>query len=37
MRNLARNMAYLLKCKEISKEKIAKPEYETGVKTNFIR
>lgn len=38
MRNLARNMAYLLKCIEAGKEKgIEPPETETGSRTNFIR
>lgn len=38
MRNLARNMAYLLKCIEAGKEKgIEPPENETGTITNFIR
>lgn len=38
MRNLARNMAYILKCIEAGKEKgIEPPENETGTITNFIR
>ena len=38
MRNLGRNMAYMLKCIEEAKNKnIKKPEYESTVKTNFIR
>ena len=36
MRNLGKNMAYFLKCIELSKDKIEKPEI-TRVKTNFIR
>lgn len=38
MRNLGKNMAYMLKCMEAGKkQKIEKPEYEKAVKTNFIR
>lgn len=38
MRNLAKNMAYMLKCIENGeKSGIQKPEYEPKVKTNFIR
>lgn len=37
MRNLAKNMAYLLKCKNIANEKVPKPMYEEAIKTNFIR
>lgn len=38
MRNLARNMAYLMKCLEAGKEKgIEKPVPEYGIHTNFIR
>lgn len=38
MRNLARNMAWMLKCFEAGKEKgISLPETETGNRTNFIR
>lgn len=38
MRNLGKNMAYMLKCIEAGKnENILKPEYESSVKTNFIR
>ncbi len=38
MRNLARNLAWMLKCIEAGKEKgIAFPETESGEQTNFIR
>lgn len=38
MRNLATNMAYLLKCMEVGrKQGIQKPELEKKIKTNFIR
>ena len=38
VRNIARNMAWILKCIEAGKEKgIVHPEPETPVKTNFIR
>lgn len=38
MRNLGKNMAYLLKCMKNAEEVgIYKPEYETAIKTNFIR
>lgn len=37
MRNLGKNIAYLLKCKYIAKEKVPKPIYEEAIKTNFIR
>lgn len=38
MRNVARNMAWLLKCMEAGKEKgISLPQTEAGNKTNFIR
>ena len=38
MRNVARNMAWLLKCMEAGKEKgISLPQTEAGDKTNFIR
>lgn len=38
MRNLAKNMAYILKCIENGKTNgIQKPEYEPKIKTNFIR
>lgn len=38
MRNLARNMAWMLKCFEAGKEKgVALPETERGNQTNFIR
>lgn len=38
MRNLARNMAWMMKCFEAGKEKgIALPESETGSRTNFVR
>lgn len=38
MRNLARNMAWMLKCFEAGKEKgIALPETERSARTNFIR
>lgn len=38
MRNLARNMAWMLKCFEAGREKgIALPETERGNRTNFIR
>lgn len=38
MRQLARNMAWLLKCIEAGKKAgIALPEHEKGIKTNFIR
>lgn len=35
MRNLGKNMAYILKCME--KANISKPTYEEPIKTNFIR
>lgn len=38
MRNLAKNMAYVLRCMDIAKkENINKPEFEKSFKTNFIR
>lgn len=38
MRNLGRNMAYMLKCIEAGKnQNIEKPKYEKSIKTNFIR
>ena len=38
MRQLARNMAWLLRCIEAGKKAgVALPEHETGIKTNFIR
>lgn len=38
MRNLAKNMSYMLKCMEAGqKQNIKKPEYEKAIKTNFIR
>ena len=38
MRNLGKNMAYMLKCMETGKNNnIEKPEYEKPIKTNFIR
>ncbi len=38
MRNLGKNMAYMLKCMELAKnQNIEKPEYEKPIKTNFIR
>lgn len=38
MRNLGKNMAYILKCMEYGKKQgLEKPQYEKGVKTNFIR
>lgn len=38
MRNLGRNMAWLLKCIEAGeKAGISKPDYEAQIKTNFIR
>ena len=38
MRNLARNMAYLLKCQEAGRQAgVPLPETERGVRTNFIR
>ena len=38
MRNLAKNMAYMLKCIEVGeKENIEKPKYEETIRTNFIR
>ena len=38
MRNLGKNMAYMLKCMENGRKNgIEKPEYEKGEKTNFIR
>jgi multimeric flavodoxin WrbA len=37
MRNLAKNMAYVLKCIEIgNKNGVSKPDYEKPIKTNFI-
>lgn len=38
MRNLARNMAWMMRCFEAGREKgIALPESETGSRTNFVR
>ena len=38
MRNLGKNMAYLLKCIDLGKKQnIQKPEYEKTIRTNFIR
>ena len=38
IRNLGKNMAYMLKCMENGRKNgIEKPEYEKGEKTNFIR
>ncbi len=38
MRNLGKNMAYILKCMENAKEDgIEKPHYEKAIRTNFIR
>ena len=38
MRNLAKNMAYILKCiKNAEENGIPKPQYEEKIKTNFIR
>ena len=38
MRNLAKNMAYMLECMEAGeKQNIKKPEYEKVIRTNFIR
>lgn len=38
MRNLAKNMTYILKCIEAGKKSnILEPQYEDAVKTNFIR
>ena len=38
VRNIARNMAWILKCIEIGKENgIVHPEEEVKIKTNFIR
>ena len=38
MRQLARNIAYLLNCMEIAKKSgIEKPNYEKKIKTNFIK
>lgn len=38
MRNLAQNMAYILKCMEVGKENgIKRVEFEKPIKTNFIR
>lgn len=38
MRNLARNMAWILKCMEVGKQAgIPMPQTETGIRTNFIR
>lgn len=38
MRNLAKNMAYILKCINNAEENgIQKPQYEEKIKTNFIR
>jgi multimeric flavodoxin WrbA len=37
MRNLARNMAFLMKSIALGKEKIGLPEKEPSVKTNFIK
>lgn len=38
MRNIAHNMAWILKCLELGKQNgLDKPKFETGEKTNFIR
>ena len=38
MRNIAHNMAWILKCIELGKQNgLEKPKFETGEKTNFIR
>ena len=38
MRNIAHNMAWILKCLELGKQNgLEKPKFETGEKTNFIR
>ena len=38
MRNLGKNMAYMLKCIEAgNKQNIDKPKYEEIIRTNFIR
>ncbi len=37
MRNIAHNMAWVLKCIELGKQNNIYPEIETGVMTNFIR
>lgn len=38
MRNLAKNMAYILKCMKLGNEQnIQKPQYEEVIRTNFIR
>ncbi len=37
MRTLGRNMAFLMKCIELGKEKYGLPEKEKGNYTNFIR
>ena len=38
MRNLAKNMAYMLKCIEAGNtQNISKPQYEETIRTNFIR
>ncbi len=37
MRNLARNMAFLIKSIKIGKEKLGMPECEKGIRTSFIK
>lgn len=37
MRNLARNMAFLMKSIALGKEKFGLPEKESGIRTNFIK
>ena len=37
MRNLARNMAFLIKSISLGKEKLGAPERESGIRTNFIK
>ncbi len=37
MRNLARNMAFLMKSVALGEEKYGMPEKESGIRTNFIR
>ena len=37
MRNLARNMAFLIKAVKMAKDTIGAPELERGQRTNFIK
>lgn len=37
MRTLGNNMAWLIRCIDLAKDKVPYPEKETKVSTNFIR